>query len=109
MQDFLFRADDLLILFHHGAGNRDAESLQRIRRGKSGIDVGEGAESANHQAGADQQDERESDLNNDKDAARAMLLLALAEGPAALADAGAETYSGILEDGNGTKQDAGEK
>src|SRR6266571_7938777 len=38
-----------------------------------------------------------------------MLLLALAEGASALADAGAETYSGVLEDGNGAKQDAGEE
>src|SRR5712664_2927813 len=38
-----------------------------------------------------------------------MLLFALAEGAAALADAGAETDSGVLEDGNGSKQDAGEE
>src|SRR5882762_9394207 len=38
-----------------------------------------------------------------------MLLFALAEGAAALADAGAETDSGVLEDGNGSKHDAGEE
>ena len=48
-------------------------------------------------------------MYNDEDAARAMLLLALAEGAATFADAGAEAHSGVLEDGNGAKQDAREK
>src|SRR6266550_196701 len=38
-----------------------------------------------------------------------MLLPALTEGAATLADAGAETCPGVLEDGNGSKQDAGEE
>src|SRR6266852_4371056 len=38
-----------------------------------------------------------------------MLLLALAESAAALADAGAEAHSGVLKNRNGTKQDAGEQ
>src|SRR6266704_6817289 len=38
-----------------------------------------------------------------------MLLLALAERATAFADAGAKAHSGVLEDGNGTKQDAGEE
>src|SRR5258708_6382562 len=108
-QDLFLRSDDLLILFHHGAGNGDAECLQCRGPSESGIDVGESAESANHQAGADQQDERESDLHDDKDTSRAMLLLALAERAAALADAGAEAHSGVLKDRNGTKQDAGQQ
>src|SRR6266704_375961 len=38
-----------------------------------------------------------------------MLLLALAERATAFADAGAKAHSGVLEDGNGTKQDAGKE
>src|SRR5260370_21902668 len=38
-----------------------------------------------------------------------MLLLALAERATAFADAGAKAHSGVLEDGNGAKQDAGEE
>src|SRR5260370_36073801 len=37
-----------------------------------------------------------------------MLLFALAEGAATLADAGAETHSGVFEDGNGAKKYASE-
>src|ERR1700704_5754917 len=38
-----------------------------------------------------------------------MLLLALAERASALANAGAETHSGVLEDGDGTKKNTGEE
>ena len=48
-------------------------------------------------------------MDHDEDAARAVLLLALAESASALADAGAETHSGVLDDGNGTKQHAGKE
>src|SRR6266550_2458384 len=44
-----------------------------------------------------------------KTSARAMLLSALTEGAATLADAGAESRPGVLEDGNGSKQHAGEE
>ena len=47
-QDLLLRSDDLLILFHHSARNRDAEGLQSGRPDESWIDVGEGPESPNH-------------------------------------------------------------
>src|SRR5437773_1841002 len=53
VQDFFFGSDDLLILLHHGAGNRDAEGLQRSWSEESRIDVSEGPESADHQPGAD--------------------------------------------------------
>src|SRR6266568_3188018 len=105
VQDLLIDADRFLLLFHLRTGNRNAEGLQRGRADESGIDIGEGAEGPNHQAGTDQQDKSEGNLHDDEDAARAMLLLALTESAAALADAGAETNSGVLEDGNGSKQD----
>ncbi len=51
--------------------------------------MGEGAEGADHEAGADEQDQSESDLNDDENAAGAMLFAASAVGAAAFANAGA--------------------
>ena len=49
----------------------------------------ESAEGANHEAGADQEDQSEGNLDDDQDAANAMLLAALAVGAAAFANASA--------------------
>jgi len=84
------------------------EGLDLIGLAETGIDVREGAEGSNHEAGANEENQSESDLNNDEDAARAMLFAALAVGAAALPNAGAETDTGVFEDGDGAEEDAGE-
>src|SRR5579859_1319127 len=89
-------------------GNKNVESLDLIGLAEAGIDMREGAEGSNHEAGADKENESERDLNDDEDAAGAMLFASLAVGAATLANAGAETNSGVLEDGDGAKENAGE-
>jgi len=64
---------------------------------------------SNHESGADKQYERHSDLHDDQDAPRPMLLAALAQGAATFADAGAQTHACILEDGNGAEEHAGQE
>ena len=72
------------------------------------MDVGESAESTNHQTRADEQNQSQSDLNDDQHAAQAVLLAALAIGTATFANAGAEADSGVFENGNGAEERAGE-
>src|SRR5882724_11771863 len=64
---------------------------------------------SNHESRAEEKDERHGDLHDDQDAARAMLLAALAQGAASFADAGAQTHACILEDGDGAEKHAGEE
>ena len=47
-------------------------------------------------------------MNDNENAARAVLLAALAVRAATLADAGAEANAGVLENGDGAEKDAGE-
>ncbi len=84
------------------------EGLDLIGLAEAGIDVGDGLEGTDHQAGADEEHESERDLHDDENAASAMLLAALAIGAAALADAGAETHARVFKNGNGAEKDAGE-
>ena len=103
VRDLLFHPDDLFVFFRLRTDNRDAEGLQRGGPDESGVDVGEGPEGANHQAGADEQDQREGYLNYDENAAGAMLFAALADGAAAFADAGVETDTSVFEYRNATE------
>ena len=67
------------------------------------------AKRANHQPGANQQDERQRDLHDDQSVSRAMLLAALAERASSLAEAGVQMRAGILEDWNRAEQQTGKK
>ena len=75
---------------------------------EAGIDVSERAEGADHEARADEENESEGDLNDDKDAADAVLFAASAVGAAAFADASAEADSGVLENGDRAEEHARE-
>ncbi len=63
--------------------DRDAQRLNVLRPREAGVDVPKGLERANHQSRADEQDQREGDLNDDKHAARAMAVATLADRSAA--------------------------
>src|SRR5882762_8974656 len=64
---------------------------------------------SNHEPGADEKHESHGDLHDDQDAARAMLLAALAQGATTFADAGAQAHACIFEDGDGAEEHAGEE
>ena len=66
-------------------------------------------ERADHQAGADQKDERERDLNDHEDVASAKLFAAGTECAAAFADASAEAHAGVLEDRDTGEEPAGDQ
>lgn len=58
VQDLLLDAEHACGVFHLCLGNGDTERLNVRRRCESGIDFGQGAEGANHEPRADQQNER---------------------------------------------------
>ena len=58
--------------------------------GESRRHIGQGAEGADHEAGADQQHQCERHLHDDQRLAGAMAFAALAEGAAAFAQAGVD-------------------
>src|SRR5262249_37739534 len=90
-------------------GDGDAESLQLGRPGKSGVYVGQGSKRADHQAGANQKNERQGHLHDNKHAPRTVLISALADAPSSLANACGEMYAGVFKDGNTANQQAGEE
>src|SRR6266704_4013480 len=67
-----------------------------------------GAEGANHQPGADQQNQSERHLYHYKHTSGAMLFLALAQGASSFANAGAQVRARVFEDRNGAKEEARE-
>src|ERR1700690_3010707 len=67
------------------------------------------AEGADHQARADQENERKVYLNDDENVARAMLFTALAKRASAFAKSGVEARSGIFENRNRGEKQAGEE
>ncbi len=56
---------------------------------KPGLDMGEGVEGADHESGANEEHKGKADLDDDQDIPGAMPLASLADGAAALAQAGA--------------------
>ena len=65
--------------------------------GESRRNVGQRLECADHQAGANQQDERKRHLHNHQHFARAMPFAALAQCASAFAQAGVDLHSGVLD------------
>src|SRR5690348_13798253 len=103
-EDLLLETRDESVVSDIGIGNGDVKSLKLGGLRESGIHVRQNAESANHQAGADQQNQRERDLHGDKDAARAMALTAHAESAVGFGKAGAR--AGVLEHGEQSEENA---
>ena len=68
--------------------------------GEAGIHLAQRLEGADHEAGADQQDQRERHLHDDENAARAMAVFALAERAAAAAQGVGKVRARVFEDGN---------
>ena len=108
-QDFLFHTNHAFGFFDLSVGDGDAESLQVGCAGKSGIYVGQGSKSADHQAGANQQNQSQRHLHHDENAAGAMLLPALAHASSTFANARRQAHSRVFEDGNATDQHAGQE
>ena len=79
-------------------GNPDAHRLQLFRSGKAGIHVPQRTERTDHQAGTDQQDQRQPHLHDHEKITRAMPLLALAEGAPAANAARSKVEAAVLED-----------
>ena len=70
--------------------------------------MSERTEGADHEARADEQNQRESDLHDDENAAGAVLFAATAIGAAAFANASAKSNASIFENGDAAEEDAGE-
>ena len=84
-EDCFFHAQGaFIVVFDLGRGNGDAQGLDFVRGGEAGIDMTKRLEGAQHQTGADQQDQREGHLNDHEKAARPALRLVLAERPSAV-------------------------
>src|SRR5215471_13367262 len=98
MRNLLFNADHPFGVLHVCFGNVDAESLELGRSDETGIDSGQGVKSADHESGADQQDERQRDLDNHEHTARPMPLAAFAHGTSALTQPGSKVPASILQD-----------
>src|SRR5215469_14857211 len=79
-----------------------------VRLNKARIDVRQGAEGADHQAGADEQDKGERHLERNQKVARTMALAALAQSAAALAKGCSGSRASIFENWNGAEEQAGE-
>ena len=102
--NFLFHAEGGFVILDLRIGNHDVEGLELLGIGETGIHLCHCVKGPDHQAGANQQDEGERDLDDDEDVARTVLFTAGAEGAAAFADSGAEANAGVFDN-----RDAGEK
>src|SRR5438034_2146917 len=83
MQNLLFDAHHTLRLFHLCVGNINAECLDIRRHDETRIDFDQGAKSANHKSGADQEDESQRNLGHDERASCPVSMAALAHGTSA--------------------------
>jgi hypothetical protein len=74
-----------------------------VRAGESGIDVAQRLERADHEAGTDQQDQRQRHLHDHQNAARAMPVFTLAERAAPAAQRAGNLRARVFENRNQPK------
>src|SRR3984893_1334132 len=106
VDELVLELEDGFVFFDERVGNVESEGLELLRVGEAGIDVSEGAEGTNHEAGTDEKDQGYNDLIDDEDAASSVLFARLREGAAACADGGAEANAGVFENGNAGDEEA---
>jgi hypothetical protein len=94
----LLQSQDALgfLVGNGGFGNVDPEVLDRGGVGESRGDVRQRVKGADHEAGTDEQQKSECDLNDDQRLAGALTFAALAEGASAFAQAGADVDARVI-------------
>jgi hypothetical protein len=82
----------------------DAQGLDLLCVRKAGIDAAQSGEGADHEQGADEQDERECDLRDDEEVAGALAVVA----GAGCSSGGGERGLGarVFESGNGAEEES---